>query len=525
MTKLDVAIIGGGLAGNLLARQLRRALPDLHIGIFEKNTTTTFKVGESMVEIASNYLIRRLGLSTYLYNNQLPKNGLRFFFDSPQKDVVLPQMSEIGGLAFPYHPGFQLDRARFEADLHTMNVKDGIAVHLGAKVENLQIDNHQEDFSQHKFQVTSAAGTQVHCSRWLIDASGRSSVLAKKLGLRVPEHSHKIFTVWGRFRGVTDWESLGPEDFKKRIRYTSRMLSTNHFCYPGYWIWFIPLGNGITSIGVVGEPLALQNGGLRSKEGFLSFLQSHRAVASLLESSEMIDIGTCLNPTYNTSQYFSEQRWGLTGEAAVFTDPFYSPGSDFIALENDFLTNLITLDIQGASSKDLLIISDLYNQYMSFRCESSMLLYRGLYQILGSFEILKLKWYFDFSLYYQWWLSQYLQDLHLDESFLHSQLENRPVVLNTLKNFASFFRKIESHLKEKGQYYRLNQGMFSHSFENIDFTEQVGLPQRGYDQLKQLTNILNNVRSRGLLLLDEKDNEHLHQALPLSQLTSSQPFI
>ena len=63
---VDIAILGGGLAGNLLARQLRRNLPGLSLALFERSRETSFKVGESTVEIASNYLIRRLGLSTYL---------------------------------------------------------------------------------------------------------------------------------------------------------------------------------------------------------------------------------------------------------------------------------------------------------------------------------------------------------------------------------------------------------------------------------------------------------------------------
>ena len=118
--RLDIAILGGGLAANLLARQLRRTLPTLRVGLFEKSSTTSFKVGESTVEIASNYLIRRLGLSHYLYDQQLPKNGLRFFFDTPEKNATLIEMSEIGTAAMPFHPSFQVDRARLEADLQQM---------------------------------------------------------------------------------------------------------------------------------------------------------------------------------------------------------------------------------------------------------------------------------------------------------------------------------------------------------------------------------------------------------------------
>ena len=320
MMRFDVAIIGAGLAGNLLARQLRRTLPHLEIGLFEKNMTTSFKVGESMVEMASNYLIRRLGLSSYLYSQHLPKNGLRFFFDSPQKNVALSRMSEIGGISFPCHPGFQLDRSRFEADLQRMNKEDGISIHLGTKVENLQLGSTQKGSSDHRFLIACETGEQKCSARWLIDASGRSSVLAKNLGLRIPEPHHNLFAVWGRFRGVDDWDSVGPDEFRERIRYSSRMLSTNHFCYPGYWIWFIPLGRGITSIGVVGEFAPLLNSGLDSKENFLSFLRSHFAISTLINGAEFIDIGSYKRLAYNTQQYFSECRWGVTGEAAAFTD-------------------------------------------------------------------------------------------------------------------------------------------------------------------------------------------------------------
>ena len=50
---LDVAVLGGGLAGNLLARQLRRRLPGLRVALFERSRERGYKVGESTVEIAT----------------------------------------------------------------------------------------------------------------------------------------------------------------------------------------------------------------------------------------------------------------------------------------------------------------------------------------------------------------------------------------------------------------------------------------------------------------------------------------
>ena len=78
----DVVIIGGGLAGLTLALQLRMTLPALSVTVLERHRhpapETTFKVGESMVEVSSWYLREVLGLGDYLLESHLLKFGLRF---------------------------------------------------------------------------------------------------------------------------------------------------------------------------------------------------------------------------------------------------------------------------------------------------------------------------------------------------------------------------------------------------------------------------------------------------------------
>jgi flavin-dependent dehydrogenase len=522
---VDVAIVGGGLAGNLLARQLRLMVPHLSVSIFEKSHETSFKVGESTVEIASNYLIRRLGLSNYLYENQLPKNGLRFFFDTPGKDADLPDMSEIGSTSLPFHPSFQLDRARFEADLQKINRENGVLINLDTKVQELSLGRRDSGGGGHRFISIRGSQRQEYDCRWIIDASGRSSSMARHLGLRVSETSHGLGAVWGRFRQVVDIDTTGPDEFRKRVRYTSRMLSTTHFCYPGYWIWFIPLGKGITSVGVVMDHSASWDQELRKREGFLSFLASHQAVWSLLKNAELVDIGSYGQLAYSTQHYFSADRWGLTGEAAVFTDPFYSPGSDFIALENDFLTDLISRDDQGESTEQLGERAELYNQYMRFRYEASMLLYRDLYSLLGSFDLLRLKWQFDFALYYHVWLSQYMQDLHLNEEFLRRQLKEQDFILNALSNFSDLFQKVERQLWARGSYYQSSCGKFANAMEGIAWVEEVGTPQEAHSELNRIHEIFNRTLQHAHDLLEDTTSEAARDPLPLSQFLIRGPLI
>jgi flavin-dependent dehydrogenase len=515
---LDVAIVGGGIAGSFLARQLRKTVPTLRIGMFERDSSTSFKVGESTVEIAGNYLVRRLGLSGYLYDHHLPKNGLRFFFDDADKNAELVHMSEIGSVRFPFYPSFQLDRARLEADLHRMNREDGIDVHLGAHVQGVTLasGNHSAE-DGHLLRVeTESEARRCRC-RWVVDAGGRSSLIARHLGLRTPEEEHGMAAVWGRFRHVADLDQCGPDEFRKRVRYSSRLLSTNHFCYPGYWIWFIPLGRGVTSVGVVTERSAVWNDRLRKEEGFVEFLNGHRAVRSLLSRADLVDIMSYRHLAYSTSQYFSGDRWGLSGEAAAFTDPFYSPGSDFIALENDFLTDLIRRDVEGETAEKLHDRADLYSRYMCFRYEANMRLYRGLYSTLGSYELLKAKWQLDLPLYFHLWVTQYMQDLHLDEQFIRQELEESDGVLNVLSNFTDLFREAEQQMRNRGEYYRMNTGCFADVLAGIDFIDDVGISPNRYVALKRVNDVLNKVRMQLLDLSENESKSASRDALSLGQ--------
>ncbi|MBK9754728.1 MAG: FAD-dependent monooxygenase [Nannocystis sp.] len=504
---VDIAILGGGLAGNLLARQLRRSLPGLSLALFERSRETSFKVGESTVEIASNYLIRRLGLSTYLYENQLPKNGLRFFFDTPEKNAAMVDMSEIGSRHLPVFPSFQIDRARIEADLMRMNLADGADIRTGARVHDLKLHEPEgppesrNASGMHEFTVTEGDTSYPVRARWVVDASGRASAIARQKQLRVPA-DHPIAAVWGRFTGHVDMDDAGTPEWRARVHNTARVLSTNHFCYPGYWIWFIPLGRGVMSVGWVGEH-KIFNDAMRKPEGFLEFLKTHRAPWDLLKDrAELIDVLAYKQLAYGTKQFFSGQdRWFLTGEAAAFTDPFYSPGSDFIALYNDFITDLITRDHAGETRAQIADRSATYDEFMQFRYQATLLLYRDLYPVLGSFELLKLKWDFDIACYYNLWAAPYWHDQHLDLRQLKSDLRRKDFVLQGLENFSRLFQKLEAGFREKGLWHRANLGRFACALEGVHFANELLAPRPRKQVMRTSETIFNATRARALDLL------------------------
>jgi flavin-dependent dehydrogenase len=508
----DVAIVGGGVAGNMLARQLMLTQPELRVGVFERETETSYKVGEASVEIAANYFTRRLGLTTYLYENQLPKNGLRYFFDSKAHDTPLEHMSEVGSVNLPFHPAFQLDRSALEADLLEMNVQAGVRVERGAKVSALCLG---EGGAPHRFTVNDEQGERRVEARWLVDAGGRGGLVARLRGLREPVPEHEMGSVWGRFENVVDIDAIGREAFRARVRHTSRRLSTNHFMYSGYWIWFIPLRGGMTSVGATGARFA-EDRELRTPEGFRAFLESHAAVRELLAGAKLVDIGSYRKIAYGTKQLFDADRWALVGEAATSADPLYSPGGDFIAIENDMVSDLIARDFAGETPDALGERAALYDEFVRFRHRATVLLYAGLYDTLGSFELSRLKWTFDLGCYYNLWVHAYLRDEHLDLEALQRQMKLAPLILGLLDNFAKLFQKCDKELRGRGDYYRGNTGRFLYGLEDIDFAEEIGNERSEAELMATTLKVFNVVRAQALELLGKTDDYRSVEEVGLS---------
>ena len=195
----DVAIVGGGMAGGLLARQLLRALPGIRLALFEKNGEHDWRVGESTVELASNYLIRRLGLSRYLYEEQLPKNGLRYFFDDATKSSPLEEMSEIGSVRPAVPPGLP-DRPRAPRRRPAPHERRGRAP-SSTWAPRCSGSSSARAARPTASRCARAAGRERSSAAGSLDASGRAGLVARAKGLRVKESSHQHQRGLGPLRG------------------------------------------------------------------------------------------------------------------------------------------------------------------------------------------------------------------------------------------------------------------------------------------------------------------------------------
>ena len=198
----DVVIIGGAFSGAATALMLKRKRPEARVLIIEKGAAFDRKVGESTTEVSSCYMTRILGLTHYLGHHQLPKQGLRLWF-SNRNDQRFDDCVEIGTRYQSRLPGFQVDRAKLDSHLLELARKAGCDLWRPAKVTSFELNG---GHGQRIQAVVDDAQRAASC-RWIVDATGRAAMFARKLGYFRPNTEHPINAVWARFSGVKEWDS------------------------------------------------------------------------------------------------------------------------------------------------------------------------------------------------------------------------------------------------------------------------------------------------------------------------------
>lgn len=402
----EVIVCGGGLAGLCAARQLRREVPDARVILIERTPSplpeAAHKVGESSVELASRYFGHTLGLDAYLRERQLIKNGLRFF-PGGGTTLGLAERTEIGPPELPVVPSFQLDRGRLENDLRAMCEADGVTMRLGVSVSDVELG------SPHVVRL--ADGTSLR-SRWVIDASGRRRLIVRKLGLE-KENGHRANASWFRVQGRLDPGFLVPaeeEAWHKRDLGGIRWLSTTHLMGDGYWVWLIPLASGYTSVGIVVHDELHPFLTIHTLEKSLAWIREHEPVLSkVLERYEVEDFLCLRHYSYGAQKVCSADRWACVGEAGLFVDPFYSPGSDFIALANSYATELVKADLAG---EDVAARAEFYDFFYRRTAFVATETYRIAARAYGRPQVLSAKIYWDNFNYWSYLCQYFFQDIH-----------------------------------------------------------------------------------------------------------------
>jgi len=394
----DVVISGGGLAGVTLALQLKKSLSTVRILVLEKRKhpapAATHKVGESLSELGAYYLREVLNLKDNLVSCQLRKFGFRFFLTPEYADDITRRV-EVGSKIFNPFPSHQVDRGKLENDLVKAAIDNDIDIELGAKVTTVDLSKtgHTIVFEKNNVGHTVAAN-------WFVDATGRNSLLKRKLHLE-KKLDHNINAAWFRLNANIDMDYWsGDTGWRSFVAPGLRRLATNHLMGEGYWVWIIPLVDERTSIGIVADPRYHAFDTFNSFEKAMRWLKTYEPLAAAMleeHSEKMMDFKVMKNFAYDTKQFYSSDKWAVTGEAGAFLDPLYSPGSDFIGLSNTWISDLITRDI---TNEDIKLRSLVYDHAHKQLFRGWATLYRDMYGLFGKTQIMLMKIIWDWATYW-----------------------------------------------------------------------------------------------------------------------------
>ena len=208
----------------------------------------------------------------------------------------------------------------------------------------------------------------------------------------------------------------------------------------GYWVWLIPLATGSTSVGIVADPRVHALRDVNSFEKSMAWLQQHEPeCANAIEPhrEKMQDFLAIKKMSRGSRQVFSGDRWGLAGEAAAFLDPFYSPGSDFIAIGNTMVGKLIEEDLDGNSIQQL--APTLQSVFLTL-FQNNLLTYRVQYPLFGNPRIMALKFVWDYAVYWGFPALLYFNEKLTDVSFIQSLHRGIEEIRDMNLKMQEFFR-------------------------------------------------------------------------------------
>ena len=303
----QVIVIGGGPAGSTVSTLL--AQQGIQVLLLEREHFPRFHIGESLIP-ETYWVLKRLKMLEKLQASHfVKKHSVQFVNDSGR--VSTP---------FYFHDNkphecsqtWQVVRSEFDKMLLDNAREQGVQVHEGVRVTDILLQGDRAtgveiiDPQGHRRQIRADV---------VVDASGQSSLMINKLGLRKSDPQLNKGAIWSYFEGA--YRDTGRDEGATLVLQTKGKKG---------WFWYIPQHNNIVSIGVVADFDYLFTGRKDHEATFNEEVELCSNLKQRLSSAKRVSrFHATKDYTYRSSRVAGD-GWVLVGDAFGFLDPLYSSG-------------------------------------------------------------------------------------------------------------------------------------------------------------------------------------------------------
>jgi flavin-dependent dehydrogenase len=314
----DVLVIGGGPAGSTIAALLAEQGRD--VVLVEKARHPRFHIGESLLP-ANVRLFERLGVLDQVHAIGMPKWGVEFVSQQHARSSFF-DFADAWDRSQPM--AWQVRRSELDEILFRNATARGARTLEGCTVRRVEFgaDHAEEPVAVHG--VLDDGRPVSWRARFVVDASGRDTLLAHQFSDKHRNPRHNSAALFGHFQGA------------ERLEGDKRAGNISVFWFAHGWFWFIPLADGTTSVGATCWPQYLKSRDKPLKDFFFDTIALAPALAQRLRGAQLVDdrVHATGNYSYSAGRA-SGPRHVLLGDAFAFIDPVFSSGV-YLAMTSAF---------------------------------------------------------------------------------------------------------------------------------------------------------------------------------------------
>ena len=279
----------------------------------------TFKIGESLMPDTHGVFEKMGALERMRRSHFVEKHSVQFFTRTGRASMPFYFESE--------RPGddsartWQVRRSEFDQLLMNTAAEQGAEVHRGVNVRDVLFEDGRARGV--RATATSDGGPVELASRVVIDATGQSALLSRRLDLGRLDYGLRHASIYTHFRGALRDE--GRDEGATLILHTKSGER---------WFWYIPLAGDVVSVGVVGAMDDL----VRNREGrpheiFFEEVGNCAEIERRIRPAHQCRPVSVMKDFSYRIEEMAGNGWIAIGDAFSFIDPVYSSGV-FLALKS-----------------------------------------------------------------------------------------------------------------------------------------------------------------------------------------------